>query len=190
MARTHAVSGLRRPVGRISLVRGAPFVWKRWRIHRSLVVLLLSWNHPRNFTLGVYAARDRRSLGDLRHDLHRNRSCAHFVRSPRGRALELAENPAIRSFALSCDRLTIFAARNYSDGARADVLRRTNATTSGNRHLGISMWYRPHIVVCRLRFPFRSFSPEPAPCQFLRWNMAVVHHAWGIRSAGFATSAE
>src|SRR5690348_4422536 len=89
MARTNATSRAWRFARGFSVVRCAPPVRQRRRIH-CLGALLFLPGHAASVCLVERRARDRRGLGSVWRDFYGDRGRAHTLRASRGGVVELA----------------------------------------------------------------------------------------------------
>src|SRR5580698_1273832 len=106
---------------RIALVRGASSLRQcRW-IYRAYVLLLFSLDDSSRRRL-AHRTRNRRSLGSVRQRFHRHRSCAHFVRTARSGAVELAAHRSAGSVARHCRRRAVFTRRRRASCAGISAL--------------------------------------------------------------------
>src|SRR5439155_15797538 len=98
LADANALRVIRSASRGVGVVRFAPVVWKRGRLHRADALLLFSGGDSRQHPV-VLAAEYSWSLGDFWRCVHCNRGVAHTLCSARSCALELEKNFAARGFA-------------------------------------------------------------------------------------------
>src|SRR6201981_3160598 len=175
MAGPPSASRLRSSVGSITVVRLAPPLRQRRWIHRAHALLLFSRSDLRDRAL-VCRTRNRRSLGSIRHVLHRHRGCPHTLCSARSRTLELASYVASWSLTRAGYRHPILSRRDGAAGAGVYAVSRAVTPRCRRHHLERSLPDRPRSPLRRLPLSSRLPLGRPPSCLLARHHLAGVHN--------------
>ncbi len=140
---------LRRHARSLALVRRAPSLRQRRRIHRARTLLLFA-GHDRERGQHAESGRDGRRVGSVRDRVYRYRRGAYALRSPRSCALELATHSAAGIVSGTGSGQPVFAGAAGTGDFAAHVLGGASPAACRARDLGHGNRSRTGAAVCRL----------------------------------------